>query len=320
MRILITGGCGYLGSRLSEYFAHKGNEIIILDKNLPQGNENWKALITEFLIGDICDPEFLNSIKNKNIDAVIHTVSLDHNYSQKLDFKIVSEINIQPTYNILNVLKEQNLKYFIYFSTQQVYGRVPNIRISETYQPAPVNNYGLTHAMSEDIVNYFNISTPINCINIRLSNSYGRPVFKENNCWWLVINDFCKSAVENGKIIIQSDGTPQRDFVNIDDLCKGIEILLSSQKNKEKNIYNIGSGITLTVLELAFLVADIYHKKFDKELPVYFSTGKEAKPEDVSKSAGKFQYDIEKMKSIGFNPLNDMESGILGIFNFLIQK
>lgn len=321
MKILITGGCGYLGARLSEYFSLKGNDIIVLDKYLPDGNDSWKSLIYKFLIGDICDPEFLNNIQNKNIDAVIHTVSLDHNFSQKLDFKIVSEINILPTYNILNILKQQDLKYFVYFSTQQVYGRVPNSSISETFPLAPVNNYGLTHGLSEDIVNFFNISTPVNCINIRLSNSYGKPVFKENNCWWLVINDFCKSAVETEKIVIQSDGTPQRDFINITDLCQGIDILFNnSPKTKIKNVYNIGSGITLTILELAFIVANIYQKKFNKELPVYFSTGEKAKPENIVKSSERFHYNIDKMKAIGFNPLNDMESGILDIFNFLIKN
>ena len=89
-----------------------------------------------------------------------------------------------------------------------------------------LNIYGLTHFLSEDICSYYNVNTETDCINVRLSNSYGSPVFMENNCWWLVINDLCKTAFSKDEIKLLSDGSPQRDFIQSSDICRAIEILI----------------------------------------------------------------------------------------------
>ena len=84
----------------------------------------------------------------------------------------MNSINVLPIWNLLHSFqKKQNLKRFIYFSTVQVYGRIPTIVLNEDIKTAPLNQYALTHLMSENINNYYNRSSKIDCINIRLSNS-----------------------------------------------------------------------------------------------------------------------------------------------------
>ena len=92
-----------------------------------------------------------------------------------------------PTWNLLYRLAGNGLKKFIYFSTVQVYGKLTSNYINESNICEPNNIYGLTHKICETICNYYNDNTDTQCINIRLANSFGKPMFLENRCWDLVI-------------------------------------------------------------------------------------------------------------------------------------
>ena len=200
-KVLITGACGYLGARLSKHLAENGYSITAFDSFDPSSYSQWTSLMEEVIIGDIRDETTLTNLSEKHFDVVIHLISLDHHKSEA-NPNFVSSINVMPTWNLLDKFTKNGLKKFIYFSTIHVYGKISNKTIYDDYDPSPINTYGLTHLLSENICNYFNENTDTNCMNIRLSNSYGSPVFNENNCWWLVINDLCKTAIEKNKIIL----------------------------------------------------------------------------------------------------------------------
>ena len=153
-----------------------------------------------------------------------------------------------PTWNLLEHFTKNGLEKFIYFSTIHVYGNLPKETITEDYQLQPLNTYGLTHLLSENICNYYNDKTETDCINVRLSNSYGSPVFKENNCWWLVINDLCKTAIENSEIRLQSDGSPQRDFIHGDDIAHACEKILINNTYGKKLILSGNKPTTINQL------------------------------------------------------------------------
>ena len=133
--------------------------------------------------------------------------------------------------------------------------------ITENQLPKPEDVYGLTHLLSENICNYYNKTTNINCINIRLSNSFGAPVFHENNCWWLAVNDMIKMAFNNKQINLLSDGTPLRDFIHIEDICNSIEVIINSDMTKHHNTMNIASGRTFTIFEFALKIKNVYKKE-----------------------------------------------------------
>ena len=318
-KVLITGACGYLGARLSKYLAEKGYGVNTFDSFDPFGYRQWTSLMEEVIVGDIRDETTFSSLAKKQFDVVIHLISLDHHKSED-NPNFVSSINVMPAWNLLEKFSKYGLIKFIYFSTFQVYGKVPSKEITEDFIPSPQNKYGLTHLLSENICNYYNKNTAINCINVRLSNSYGSPVFKENNCWWLVINDLCKGAFNEGKIILLSDGSPQRDFIHSSDICKGVEILLyTDKKNLKNNTYHISSGKTLTILELSHKVKSVYEERYKKYIQIVLPD------KSISENPNKFvenkRYIVKnaKLKSIGFTPETDIESGINEIFNYLEQ-
>ena len=316
-KILVTGGCGYIGARLSKYLAEKGYGVTAFDSFEPSNYSHWNSLMEEVIIGDIRDETTLYSLVKKQFDVVIHLISLDHHKSED-NPNFVSSINVMPTWNILEKFSKSGLQKFIYFSTFQVYGKVPSKAITEDCNPSPQNNYGLTHLLSENICNYYNIKTNINCINVRLSNSYGSPVFLENNCWWLVINDLCKTAYNDKKIKLLSDGSPQRDFIHISDICRAIEVLLKTKNDDfQENTFHIASENTLTILELAHEVNKVFKKRYQSEAPIILPDSFTSEEPDKYKDIDRFVISTKNMESFGFHPKTDLIMGINEVFSYL---
>ena len=317
-KILITGGCGYIGARLSQYLSEKNYHVTVFDSYDPSSHENWRSLIDEVIIGDICDENTIKDLSRKNFEVVIHLISLDHHKSEN-NPNFVSSINVMPTWNLLENFTKNGLEKFIYFSTIHVYGNLPKKTINEDYSPKPLNGYGLTHLLSENICNYYNNKTNTECINVRLSNSYGSPIFKENNCWWLVINDLCKTAIEKNKIQLQSDGSPQRDFIHGDDVAGAIEVLIKSNNNNGNNIFHIASGETLTILDLAYKVKTVFAQRYKKDIKIILADNSisEYPDPDSAKNIDRYVISTNRLKNLGFKQGLDLELGINEIFNYL---
>lgn len=318
MRILITGANGYLGARLTQYFVQQGHEVIASVRRITDEQQAWSKSIARVVVGDICNPDVVQTLANCGAEVVIHTVSLDHKASQAFPIGEVLATNVAPAWSLLEAFSGKGLQKFVYFSTQQVYGRIAPENIDESYASAPVNAYGVTHLMTEDVCTYFNTKKETQCISIRLSNSFGAPVFHSNNCWWLVVNDFCRAAVEKGVLTILSDGSPQRDFIAIADVCRAVELLVEHD-NLSHAIFNLGSGTTLSIVELAHKVAEVFRANYGEELPIVFADGTRSEHAPVE-SAPKFCYDSSRLRSLGYTPQATLEDGIREVFHFLHQN
>ena len=315
-KVLITGACGYLGARLSKHLAEKGYKITAFDSYDPSIYVKWMSLMDDIIIGDIRDESTILDLADKNFDVVIHLISLDHNKSEDIP-NIVSSINVMPTWNLLNHFTQKGLKKFIYFSTIHVYGKLPKEIIIEDHKPSPLNAYGLTHLLSENICNYYNNTTDTKCINVRLSNSYGSPVFMENNCWWLVINNLCRTAIKNSEIRIKSDGSPQRDFIHGDDVARAIDVLIKSKNKYENNIFHIVSGQTLTILELAHMVKTVYNQQYNRGIDIILPDNSISNNSDISNENNRFVIDSKRLDNLGFKQKINLKMGIKEIFDYL---
>jgi UDP-glucose 4-epimerase len=312
-KILITGACGYLGARLSKYFGENGYSVTTFDSFDPSDYVEWTSLMEEVIIGDIRDEKTISNLASKHFDIVIHLISLDHHKSEG-DPNFVSSINIMPTWNLLDKFTKHGLVKFIYFSTQHVLGELPSTTINELCEPNPSNQYALTHLLSERIVDYYNKFTDTNCINIRLSNGYGSPLFKENNCWWLVINELCKDAITNNEIKLFSDGSPKRDFIHMLDIYQAIKILVETDDVLDNNIFHIASGKTFTILELAYTVRDVFKDRYLKEINISLPNNSTPVEPNIE---NRFSIDISRMNKLGFQPKIPLKDGINELFDFL---
>lgn len=266
--------------------------------------------------GDVNDPSTLGILKTVKPDIVIHTISLDHRKSET-NSELLNKINVQSTWSLLDLFTSMDVEKFLYFSTMQVLGKINSTIITEETSPKPSNNYGLTHLICETLIDYYNLKSDTKCVSVRLSNSYGPPVFKDANCWWLAVNDICRMAFQQKEIILLSDGSPQRDFIYIDDVAKTIEMMVAAEsKDINFSIYNLASGETRTILEISIFIRDVYLKRYGIDLPIMIN-GSRYSVENQIPVKPKFQIDISRIQNLKKIRKIDLFSGINNVFSYL---
>lgn len=313
-RILVTGGSGYIGARLSLYLADAGYAVIPLCYPTIPNSPEWCAKMERVATGDIRDEDYLRALsKQEDFDIIIHLVSLDHGKSAG-NPSVVAGVNITPVWSLLDIFSRVGVKKFIYFSTMQIYGLLSSEHITEQYIPQTRNAYALTHWIGEQICEHYNRNSDLQCRSVRLSNSYGAPVFMENNCWWLVVNDLCRMAYQKQKILLQSDGTPQRDFIHGWDVCRAVESIITTEA--DYTTYNISTGSTLTIAEIAQAVQEVYRERYSRQIPIL---GPDLTDVDVQSVSSRYVIDNSRLKSIGFQPEWSLRRGIHDLFDYLEQ-
>ena len=306
-RLLILGAGGYLGTRLCKYFSELGLDVIAFDLCYPS---NWCSVIGENIAhiqGDISLEEDRDKLHGLNPLNVINLISLNHKTSE-ISFKRAFEINVLSTFDFLNGINSSKIRKYINFSSVQVYGRLKESEVYETDVCVPINNYGLTHKMREEVCSLFNTRLDTEIVSLRLSNSYGYPLIRNKECWSLVINELCLMAIKKGEIRLKSNGSPLRDFIHGDDVCKAVHKLIDTKNGQ--GIYNLASGKAYSIASLARMVQLKYKELFGKLIPVYLNDGSvlEAFAENINGSNKSFNK--HAISSIGFEAEIGLDKGI----------
>lgn len=293
-RILVTGGRGYLGSRLVSYLENLGY-IIYLGSRKNNTLQNWGNSVSEINI----DWNNLNNIDDilKNTDCIIHLAGANEIESSADPVTAMSDTAMN-TYKLLQASVKNNVKRFIYLSTIHIYGSPLKGIISEETLPRPVHPYAITHRAAEDFVISFSDKNLIEGIIVRLSNGFGYPELKTIDRWKLVINDFCKNAVEIQNIIINSSGEQKRDFITITDFCRGVDHLINL-KNVIENIFNLGGNTSVTIKQMAEKVSLFGEELLNMKIPVITGT--------AESNINEFKYSIEKICNTGFELKNPVD-------------
>ena len=303
MNILITGGLGYVGGRVANYLKEKEPHAHILlttrsrNRKLPQWTEKFTILEMDILD----ESSIFNCLMDKGIDIIIHLAALNETDSMK-DPTLALEVNTKGTYTLLDLAYKTGIKNFIYFSTFHVYGDALESVITEKTPTRPFHPYAITHRAAEDFVNYFKHYCGMKTLIFRLSNGYGYPMHKEVNRWTLVFNDLSKQAVTGGKILLKSSGKQYRDFISLHDVARAVHHFIFVATDRwGDGLYNLGGNCSISILEVAQKVAEVYRLKYKKEIKL------KAKQDDtnliISKSV---KYDIKKLVGTGFNLKGDM--------------
>lgn len=302
--VLVTGGLGNLGSWVSSYLASEGYYVYILSRKATKIIPNVDYKVIE---ADITKIDDLDEKLNFDIDFCVHAASYNEFFLSDYPQKALN-INSLGTRNLLEILSRRNIKNFIYLSTFHVYGVNSGI-ITEQSDLSPKNDYASTHLFAEYYVKQFGFTHNLKYTIIRLTNSFGAPIFVESDKWYLVLNDLVKSAFDHNKIIIKSNGKAKRDFIYMGDVSIIIDKLLRQKATNE--IFNLSSNKSYEIITLAEIVKKVYKKRYKKDIDITINK------ED------KTVYDLlfvknDKLRSlVDFEISDNMEEEVENIFKLL---
>lgn len=245
--ILIIGGNGYLGKRIANFLNNKSYNLIIgsTKKNISVlDRDSYKTLY--------CDVLDKNSLlkSTRSVDVVINLSGLNSEDSEKFP-GLANDIKILGNKNLSEACNLNNVKKIISFSTIHVYKKPLIGEFLENSSPTPTHPYGISNFKGEQSLINGLTDTDIDLTIFRLSNAVGRPINVQNNCWTLLVNDICRSAVVDQSITIKSNKNTLRDFISISDICNYLEFFINNEGDKNSPIFNLCSGNSITIEDIA---------------------------------------------------------------------
>lgn len=307
MKIIITGGAGFIGSHIAEYWVNQGSEVIILDnlrtgytENIPLNkNVNFvkesitnKKVVFELLEG--ADYVF-------NLAAL---VSVPESIDNPVE---CNEINVLGLINLLEASKKFNIKKIVHSSSAAVYGENPELPKKTSMKPEPKTPYGITKLDGEYYCQFYHNSFGVNSVSLRYFNVFG-PRQDPKSQYAAAIPIFISKAIKNEQIIIYGDGLQTRDFVFVKDVVEAN--VLAATNNKLFDVYNVANGNSITILELAELII----KETNSKSEIVF------KPE----RAGDIKHSLADReatrKELGFSPKIELREGIRRTIEFFEAK
>jgi dTDP-glucose 4,6-dehydratase len=258
MRVLITGGAGFIGSNFVRMIAQglfsNISTVQVLDKLTYAGvEENLLGVSTipnyAFFQGDICDPSLVSEL-NSEVDAVINFAAeshVDRSISGAVDFVQTNIVGVQV---LLDAIKASGKEIrFLQVSTDEVYGSIEEGSWSENWPLQPNSPYSASKASGELLARSYNRTHGMDVVITRCSNNYGTHHFPEK-----LIPLFITNLLEGKKVPVYGTGNNVRDWLHVDDHCRGIYQVLMNGRSGE--VYNIGGGRELTNLEITGLILD----------------------------------------------------------------
>ena len=248
MKILVTGGAGFIGSHIAEYLVQRGDDVTILD-NLNTGNKENLAKINDkinFVNGDIRDYKLLEELVH-DTSGVFHEAALasvQDSFNMKDEY---IDVNVNGTENILKLGKEYGFK-IVYASSSSVYGNPNKIPIKESDDRKPINPYAQTKLEDEYLAKKYS-EMGVSVIGLRYFNVFGHRQSKE---YAGVIKLFLEKIKQEMPPKINGDGLQTRDFVYIDDVVRAN--ILAMDSNVKHEFFNVGTGNSRSILDLANIV------------------------------------------------------------------
>ncbi len=267
MKLLVTGGAGFVGSNFVRYMLnkHSGWEIVNLDKLTYAGNlENLKDIQDNprhrFVKGDIADKNLVNELLQKGIDIIVNFAAETHVDRSFIDPDPFVQTNVVGTQTLLEGARRHNVKKVIHLSTPEVYGGSSPLKgegkFTEESPFLPNNPYSASKAAADMMCRAYHRTYGLSIMLTRFANAYGPYQYPEK-----LLPLTITYALKDKPIPIYGDGKYRRNWIYIDDICRAIDIII--EKGRPGEAYNIGSGYEMSNLELVYRVLDILHKPHD---------------------------------------------------------
>ncbi len=307
--ILITGGAGFIGSNLCEYFLGKGYLVTCLD-NFATGH---RYNVAEFLShpnfklieGDIRSAETCNEAV-KNIDFVLHQAALGSVPRSINDPVTSNEVNVSGFLNMLVASRDAGVKRFIYAASSSTYGDSESLPKIEDKIGKPLSPYAITKYVNELYAEIFSKTYGLETIGLRYFNVYGRRQ-DPNGAYAAVIPKFVMQLMAHESPVVNGDGNYSRDFTYIDNVIQMNELAMSTQnKDAVNTVYNTAYGDRTTLNDMLHCLK-LYLSEFDQsiaDVPVIYGPNRVG---DIPHSLAS----IDKAKRLlGYHPEFSFQEGL----------
>jgi nucleoside-diphosphate-sugar epimerase len=299
--VLITGGLGFIGSHIVDYFANNGEDVTIID-NLSSNvlPEKYFNSVADLYIGDIADISILDAVFSKKYDYIFHfgaNASVPESVKREdVNFKS----NVIGTYNIIRKAAKHKPS-IIFASSSAVYGEYNGKRVNEQDFARPISPYGLSKLIGEDLCLHYGRMYGIKVIAFRLFNVYGprQRRYVMSDLMEKISQASQKTTTTKKDILMLGTGNEIRDFVNIKDVMKALMLPLKHD-DMWGGTYNVGSGTSTKIKDVVYLML----KELNGRYNITFS-GKSWQG-DIS---GLYA-NINKIRRFGFDPIIDLRTGI----------
>ncbi|ERH34489.1 hypothetical protein SEQU_10175 [Staphylococcus equorum UMC-CNS-924] len=307
MKILITGGAGFIGSHLAEYFINSNHEVFILD-NLSTGHRSNVSFIDDlhFIENDVTNKTLVQDlIKEEQFDIVIHLAAVV-SVVETINNPILSQkVNIDGTLNLLEANRQynENLKKFIFASSAAVYGNTKGLpKKVETFID-PESPYAIEKYAGEQYTKLYNKLYSLPTTALRFFNIYG-PRQDPSSPYSGVLSIMHSKFQKDEAFKFFGDGEQTRDFVYVKDLVQAVSIVINSDF-ANGGIYNLGTSKPLSLLEMF----DEFKKLYSKTIDYSFT---EARSGDIKHSYA----EIDDLKALGYTPKYSVEEGLKEYINY----
>ncbi|RMH61513.1 MAG: NAD-dependent epimerase/dehydratase family protein [Calditrichaeota bacterium] len=296
MKIVITGGAGFIGSHLTEYWLEQNAEVHIMD-NFRSGRREIVALFPEAVVHDmsITDREAVFSVMN-NADYVHHLaamISVPESMEKPLE---CVDINVNGLINVLDAARAAGVKKVVHSSSAAVYGDNPASPKNVQMRPEPKSPYGITKLDGEYYLNMYNEAFGLGTVSLRYFNVFG-PRQDPKSQYAAAIPIFVSRALKNEDLVIYGDGEQTRDFVYVKDV---VQANIKAATGEATGVYNVANGYAISIRELCALIIETTGSK---SKIVYA----EERPGDIKHSLADI---TETRQGLGFDPRFDLISGL----------
>jgi len=299
MRLLVTGGCGFIGSNFIRHVLdeHPEDEVLNLDKLTYAGNPENLAEVEQspryfFHKGDICDAEDVERAFTWSPDAAVNFAAETHVDRSISSPEAFVRTDVLGTYRLLEQARALGIR-FLQISTDEVYGSISEGSFTEESPLRPNSPYAASKAGADLLVRSYVRTYGSDAVIVRSSNNYGPFQYPEK-----VIPLFVTNLLEGRKVPLYGEGSNVRDWLFVRDNCRAIDLVLRSGLSGEA--YNIGAGQEKTNLELTHAILDM------------LGAGEEAIEHVTDRLGHDFRYSIDssKLRELGWEPRQDFEGGL----------
>ncbi len=250
MRVVVTGGAGFIGSATAEVLLMKGYEVLIYD-NLYSGSKENIPHGAELVIGDIRNFDKLMEAL-RGAWGVVHLAAIVSIEEALQDPWKAARVNVEGTLNVLEACRKLEIERLVYASSCAVYGDPITLPVNEEHPLKPKNVYGASKLSGEALVNAYAETYGLKSISLRYFNVYGPRM--HGGPYAGVIHKFITAALEGEPLVIYGDGMQTRDFIYVYDVARANVAALKSRATGQ---FNIGTGRSVTIKELAHMILEL---------------------------------------------------------------